>query len=69
MLKVFVSSTFRDLKKKRKALLEKVESALVGVGMERFIPDGKTSQETGISELRDCDLVVFLISLLLWFSS
>jgi len=42
MLRVFVSSTFRHLKGERRTLLDKVESALTSVGMENFIPDGKT---------------------------
>lgn len=62
MLRVFVSSTFRDLKGEREVLLDRLETALMGIGMENFIPDGKTSQEKGISELRKSDLVIFLVS-------
>lgn len=62
MLRIFVSSTFSDLKGEREILLNKLEQALIGVGMEHFIPDGKTSQEIGIQELRNCDSVIFLIT-------
>jgi tetratricopeptide (TPR) repeat protein len=63
MLNVFVSSTFRDLKEERKRLLDKLEPALNGVGMEiNFVPDGHTSQEIGIDNLRNSDSVIFLIS-------
>lgn len=62
MLRVFIGSTFRDLEKERETLLNELETALVGVGMEKFVPDGKTSQEIGVEELRDSDLVIFLIS-------
>jgi hypothetical protein len=41
MLRVYVNSTFGDLKGERR-ILDKVESALTSVGMENFIPDGKT---------------------------
>ena len=62
MLNVFVGSTFRDLKDERKDLLKNLDEALTGVGMERFIPDGRASQEVGIGNLRDSDIVIFLIS-------
>jgi len=42
MLRVSVGSTFGDLKGERRILFDKVESALTSVGMENFIPDGKT---------------------------
>ncbi|MDY6964552.1 MAG: DUF4062 domain-containing protein [Halobacteriota archaeon] len=62
MLRVFVDSTFRDLKEKRGQLLEELDEALAGVGMERCIPDGRTSQEVGIGNLEDSDIAIFLIS-------
>ncbi|ODS36212.1 hypothetical protein BEH94_05145 [Candidatus Altiarchaeales archaeon WOR_SM1_SCG] len=65
MLNVFVSSTFRDLKKERKLLIDNLNTALTGVGMESFIPTGSdsgTSQEISIKELRKSDIVIFLVS-------
>ncbi|MDD4161128.1 MAG: DUF4062 domain-containing protein [Methanothrix sp.] len=32
------------------------------IGMEHFIPDGKTSQEISLEELIKCDAIIFLIS-------
>lgn len=62
MIRVFVGSTFRDLEKERTLLREKLNLALVDIGMEDFIPDGKTSQEIGIDELGKSDIAIFLIS-------
>jgi len=62
MIRVFVSSTFRDLEIERKLLLDKLNNALTGVGMESFVPNGSTSQEIAIKELKNCDIVIFLIS-------
>ena len=62
MLNVFVGSTFRDLEDERGELLENLDEALTGVGMEKFIPDGRTSQEVGIGNLRDSDIAIFLVS-------
>ena len=62
MVKVFLSSTFRDLKEEREALLERLSSALKAVGMECFIPGGEPSQSTALGELKKCDIVIFLIS-------
>lgn len=63
LLKVFLGSTFRDLKEERKEILEKLESALWGVGIETtFVPDGRSSQEIGIEALRSSDVAIFLVS-------
>ncbi len=62
MLKIFISSTFRDLKSTRKGLLNKINTSLQAVGMEFFIPDGSYSQEKCIDELKKCDIVIFIIS-------
>jgi len=42
--------------------MERLNEALVGVGMEGFYPDGKTSQEKGIEELKKSDAVIFIVS-------
>ena len=62
MIKVFISSTFRDLEKERKLLSDKLKPAILSVGMEDFFPDGKTSQEIAIKKLKDSDIVIFLVS-------
>ena len=62
MIEVFVSSTFRDLESERLKLLDKIDEALDGVGMEKFVPFGKPSQETAIEKLRENDAVILLVS-------
>ena len=61
-VRIFLSSTFRDLKPERKALLNQIGEAFEAIGMETFIPTGKHSQETALDELLKCDAVIFLIS-------
>ena len=62
MLKIFLSSTFRDLSKHRSDILDKLNAVFEGVGMEKFIPDGSNSQEVSIHNLKESDIVIFLIS-------
>lgn len=65
MLKIFLSSTFRDLKDPRLEILKKLNSVFDGVGMEEFIPDGSYSQEVCIGNLKkmkEDGIVIFLIS-------
>ena len=62
MLNIFLSSTYRDLFKIRKKILEEVENVLRGIGMEKFVPDGKDSQDICISALKKSQIVIFLIS-------
>ena len=65
MLKIFLSSTYRDLAEYRSKILEKLNAAFEGVGMEQFIPDGSNSQEVCIGNLKkmkENGIVIFLIS-------
>jgi len=62
MLKIFLSSTFRDLEDARSKILKKLDSVFKGVGMEEFIPDGNTSHKICIADLKKSDVVIFLIS-------
>ncbi|MHA2001214.1 MAG: tetratricopeptide repeat protein [Promethearchaeota archaeon] len=62
MLKIFLSSTYRDLAEYRSEILDKLNTAFNGVGMEQFVPDGSNSQEVCISYLKKADVVIFLIS-------
>ncbi|GAI19784.1 unnamed protein product, partial [marine sediment metagenome] len=62
MLKIFLSSTFRDLKDYRINLLKQINSTLYGIGMETFTPSGEDSQYTCLENIDECDIVIFLIS-------
>lgn len=62
MLKIFLSSTFRDLQDARREILTKLDAVFEGVGMEKFISDGKTSHEICIGDLKKSKIVVFLLS-------
>ncbi|GAG40386.1 unnamed protein product, partial [marine sediment metagenome] len=62
MLKVFISSTSRDLGIFRDKIFNQLDKTLEGIGMEHFIPKGITSQTSSIENLRKSDVVIFLIS-------
>ncbi|GAG31187.1 unnamed protein product, partial [marine sediment metagenome] len=62
MLKIFLSSTYRDLVEYRAKILDKLDTVFDSVGMEEFIPDGKTSHEICIGDLKKSDIVIFLLS-------
>ncbi len=62
MLNVFLSSTFRDLEGERRQILDDLDKALTSVGMEIFVPDGRDPHDVSIDNLRNSDVVIFLIS-------
>ena len=66
IIKVFLSSTFRDLENERAQILDKLNNVLLPIGMEYFIPNGKESQEIALFDekrgLINSDIVIFLIS-------
>jgi len=66
MLKVFISSTQKDLKEERLSLINKINESLLAIGMESFVSDGHTSQEIALLDdkkgLKNCDLAIFIIS-------
>lgn len=62
MLKIFLSSTYQGLGEARSEILNQIDSAFAGVGMEEFIPDGTSSHEKCISELKKSKVVIFLLS-------
>lgn len=65
MLRIFISSTQRDLSNARKALHDELKRKVSVVAMEIFVPDGRTSQEIALDKktgLRNCNIVIFLIS-------
>ena len=62
MLRIFISSTFRDLKYFRSKLLFRLKNVIESVGMEQFIPDGTNSHAKCFENLESCDFVIFFIS-------
>jgi len=62
MLKIFLSSTYQYLGQARSEILQQIDSAFAGVGMEEFIPDGTSSHENCINELKKSKIVIFLLS-------
>ncbi|MHA1988628.1 MAG: DUF4062 domain-containing protein, partial [Promethearchaeota archaeon] len=62
MLKIFLSSTYQDLGQARSEILKQFDTAFAGVGMEEFIPDGTSSHENCIKELKKSKIVIFLLS-------
>lgn len=62
MLKIFLSSTYQDLGEARSEILKQIDSAFAGVGMEEFIPDGTSSHEVCIKDLKKSKIVIFLLS-------
>ncbi len=62
LLRVFLSSTFRDLKEMRKKLLAQLISAFEGSAMEYFAARGVSSQIVTLEELKKSDIILFLIS-------
>ncbi len=61
VLKVFISSTYRDLKEVRKLLIQGIEEALEAVAMERFPPGDEPFHEKIIEYLNGSDVCVFII--------
>ncbi|MHA1931108.1 MAG: tetratricopeptide repeat protein, partial [Promethearchaeota archaeon] len=51
-----------DLGQTRSEILKQIDSAFAGVGMEEFIPDGTSSHENCIIELKNSKIVIFLLS-------
>ena len=61
MFRIFLSSTFRDLKVARAKIKQSLTDSLVIVGMEEFIPSEKTPHETSIRELNECQIYILLM--------
>jgi hypothetical protein len=58
---VFVSSTYRDLKEEREKVIEAVEKVCKAIGMEKFLPDEKSTLEVCLENLKKCDIYVGII--------
>lgn len=62
MLKVFISSTYRDLKEVRKLLIQGLEGSLEAIAMERFPPSNELAHKKTIEYLEnESDICVFII--------
>lgn len=61
ILKIFISSTYRDLKEVRKLLTAEIDASLEAVAMEKFCPSDKSSHKESIGHLEDSDVCVFII--------
>jgi len=62
MLKVFLSSTFKDIRGMREGILNRLNSSLIATGMEKFRSKGDLPQEISLKELEESDIIIFLIS-------
>jgi hypothetical protein len=60
---VFVSSTYRDLKEEREKVIEAVEKVCKAIGMEKFLPDEKSTLEVCLGNLKKCDIYIGIIGL------
>ena len=61
--RMFLSSTFRDLKKERKRVRNIADKVCSVIGMEMFLPDEKCVLKTCLENLRKCDIYVGIIGL------
>ncbi|MCF2144096.1 MAG: DUF4062 domain-containing protein, partial [Candidatus Heimdallarchaeota archaeon] len=60
LIRVFLSSTFRNLEELRKKLIEKFGRGIITVCMERFVPNGTLSQEVSLEDLKSSEIAIFL---------
>ncbi len=61
VLKVFISSTYRDLKEVRGLLIKGIEEALEAVAMEKFVPTDRYAHDKALEELEKSDICIFII--------
>jgi nucleoside-triphosphatase THEP1 len=59
--KVFISSTYRDLKEERKKAYEAVGKVCEAIGMEKLLPDDKTTLEVILRELKKSNIYIGII--------
>jgi tetratricopeptide (TPR) repeat protein len=62
ILNVFLSSTFKDLKDTRRELIDRLDSALEGAAMEKFISHGEKPQPDALKQLNKSDIAIYLVS-------
>ncbi|KYK38853.1 MAG: hypothetical protein AYK18_00660 [Theionarchaea archaeon DG-70] len=61
ILKVFISSTYKDLKEARGLLIQGIEEVLEAVAMEKFPPSDESSHKKSIDYLEESNICVFII--------
>jgi Domain of unknown function (DUF4062) len=61
MKKIFVSSTYIDLKDERKAAMEVVDRSHHAVAMEKFFAEDHQSKDVCIGKLHECDALVLIV--------
>ena len=61
MLKVFIGSTYRDLKEVRNLLIGDIGEKLEAVAMEKFIPVHESSHKESLDHLTESDVCIFII--------
>ena len=58
---VFVSSTYRDLKEEREKVIEAIEKVCKAIGMEKFLPDEKSTLEVCLENLKKCNIYIGIV--------
>ena len=61
MKKIFISSTYIDLRDERKAAIEVVDRDHHAVAMEKFFAEDHQSKDVCIGKLHDCDALVLML--------
>lgn len=60
-MKVFISSTYEDLKEERKEAIEYIDRIGNSVAMEKFFASDHKSKETCLRKLQECDAAVLIL--------
>src|SRR6185312_945116 len=61
-MKVFLSSTFRDLRDEREAVIRELQKRSIATkAMEYFVASPSTTQEVALAALREADVMVLVI--------
>jgi hypothetical protein len=58
---VFISSTYRDLKEEREKVIEVVDKVCNAIGMEKFLPDEKSTLKVCLEYLEKCNIYIGII--------
>ncbi len=61
MKKIFISSTYIDLKDERKAAMEVVDRSHHAVAMEKFFAEDHQSKDVCLGKLYECDALVLIL--------
>jgi hypothetical protein len=60
MKRIFISSTYIDLKDERKAAIEVVDRNHHAVAMEKFFAENHQSKDVCLGTLHECDALVLI---------